>query len=356
MAHPETEASTIAQGIVEDDPIKRIQATLDGPDDDEAPLDEAPDDNQIPEEADADPENTEQTEEPATPAIDPPVSWTAEDKELFAQLPPEAQAVIARRESERDKAVQSKATEAAEARKSREQAEAAIHQLHSAYTSQLEQFLATNEPQKPDPAWLNTAAYGEEGPRTFYQMQAAYEAHQAQRTQAQQELQTAQQRQAALTERQQQAFYAEQHQLLSDPEKGIPGWSDPSRQPEIAKQITEFANAHGYAEQLTNADAQDVRFLHVAMGWKDKGREIRRPAKVEDGGCSPGQGTAQDGPTQCHAASRLSAGAGQSASSRALQADRRPTGRRRAHRQPPLTRHGFPRRETPPLPLMDFST
>lgn len=278
MAHPiESEASTTADAIVESDPVKRIQAALgDDPGDDE-PLDEAPvaEDDEIPDEGEPEAENTDEQDEPAQPAIDAPVSWNAEDKALFAQLPPEAQAVIARRESERDKAVQSKATEAAEARKQREQAEAAIHQLHSSYIGQLEQFLSTNEPQKPDPAWLDTRVYGEDGPRTFYQMQAAYEAHHAQRQQAQQELTFAQERQAALTQHQTREFMAEQHRILSGPE-GIEGWSDPAKQPEIAKALTDFATAHRYtAEQLQHVDAQDIKFLHEAMGWKADSEKYR---------------------------------------------------------------------------------
>lgn len=43
-----------------------------------------------------------------------PVSWSAEDKAEFDKLPPAAQKIIARRESERDKAFQQKANETAE--------------------------------------------------------------------------------------------------------------------------------------------------------------------------------------------------------------------------------------------------
>ena len=59
--------------------------------------------------ADAKPDSAAQkTEaEPATPAIEPPNSWTAEAKAHWAKLPPETQSYIAQRESEAHKAITS---------------------------------------------------------------------------------------------------------------------------------------------------------------------------------------------------------------------------------------------------------
>lgn len=45
--------------------------------------------------------------------IEAPKSWSAEEKQLFAQLPPETQSIIARRESERDKGFTTKSQELA---------------------------------------------------------------------------------------------------------------------------------------------------------------------------------------------------------------------------------------------------
>lgn len=280
MRAPDHDASTggaAPADVVDEDPIKRIAAALGDDDgaDDPDPNDPSdaldPDGGQgDPDNGDPDPNDPDADGEQAKPAIEPPVSWKAEMKPKFAELSPDVQEYILQRDSEASRGLQSKATEAAEARKAREQAEAAIHQLHSSYIGQLEQFLSTNEPQKPDPAWLNTSVYGEDGPRIFYQKQAEYEARHAQRQQAQQELSVAQQRQAALTEHQTREFMAEQHRILSGPE-GIEGWADPAKQPEIAKALTDFATAHRYtAEQLQHVDAQDIKFLHEAMGWKTK--------------------------------------------------------------------------------------
>src|ERR1700722_6628736 len=47
----------------------------------------------------------EESSDETNQSIEAPISWTAKDKELFQQLPPELQTVVTRRESEREKAV-----------------------------------------------------------------------------------------------------------------------------------------------------------------------------------------------------------------------------------------------------------
>jgi hypothetical protein len=62
-------------------------------------------------------EPVDEVEAPAeteVPAIDAPVSWDAEQKEVFSTLPPEAQKIVVAREGERDKGFQAKATELAD--------------------------------------------------------------------------------------------------------------------------------------------------------------------------------------------------------------------------------------------------
>lgn len=66
---------------------------------------------------DAEKTNSDQTQtpastEPAKPAIDAPVSWSAEMKAKFASLPPDAQAYVAQRESEAHKRISELGTQA----------------------------------------------------------------------------------------------------------------------------------------------------------------------------------------------------------------------------------------------------
>lgn len=87
-------------------------------------------------------------ETPPAPAIEPPKSWSDEEKAEFGKLPPAAQKIIAERESERDRAFTQKTTEVAETRRALEQASAAIHQERANYVQNIETMLLTILPEK----------------------------------------------------------------------------------------------------------------------------------------------------------------------------------------------------------------
>jgi hypothetical protein len=63
--------------------------------------------------APADDAEDEEGREPAEPAIQPPASWSADAKSKFAELPPDLQTEIVRRESERDRGVNQRLNEIA---------------------------------------------------------------------------------------------------------------------------------------------------------------------------------------------------------------------------------------------------
>lgn len=65
----------------------------------------------------AEQEESEEGDEPEQPAIEPPPSWNAEDREVFAHLPRDAQEVLVRREAERDRALNRTQQQLAEERK-----------------------------------------------------------------------------------------------------------------------------------------------------------------------------------------------------------------------------------------------
>lgn len=103
---------------------------------------------------DADEEEDDGDVEPAEPAIDPPASWSREEKEAFASLPPEVQATLARRESERDKAFQTKAQQLAEDRKA---ADARIQAMQAQYEQALSYFSQGIDTAEPEPDWAQLA-------------------------------------------------------------------------------------------------------------------------------------------------------------------------------------------------------
>lgn len=111
-------------------------------------------------------EEGEQEDEPEEPAIEAPVSLTADEKAAFSQLPKEAQDFVSSLEQRRNQDVQKVTTKAAEAQREAEHAKAAAAtEAKQLYASQLQEFTAAFAPQEPQPGWYQSqqefdAAYG----------------------------------------------------------------------------------------------------------------------------------------------------------------------------------------------------
>lgn len=84
-------------------------------DEDDAPVEAAADD-EAPAEIE-EPEFEDEEEPEAAPIPDPPVSWSKEDREGWAELTPKAREIVLRREADRDKAVSQAVQKASEATK-----------------------------------------------------------------------------------------------------------------------------------------------------------------------------------------------------------------------------------------------
>lgn len=113
-------------------------------------------------------------DEPET-AIDAPASLNAEEKARFAQLPEEAQRVIADVEARRAEQVQTATTKAAEAQRIAEaNAARADAQAKAVYAQQLKVFSDQLAPQRPDAALATT------DPSTYIALNAQFDASKAQ--------------------------------------------------------------------------------------------------------------------------------------------------------------------------------
>jgi hypothetical protein len=118
----------------------------------------APDDADIPGDAEGEADHASETDQ-LNPAVAPPATWTAEEKAAFAKLPADLQKTVARRESEREQFVNTKAQETALAKQERQQiAEWTMSKLAPAVAAAqvaVEYEFANinwNELQKTDPA------------------------------------------------------------------------------------------------------------------------------------------------------------------------------------------------------------
>lgn len=109
------------------------------------------------------------------PAIDAPVSLNADEKAKFAQLPEEAQRMIAELETRRNGQVQQATTKASEAQRTAEaRAAQADAQAKAHYAQQLKAVGDAIAPQRPDPSLAHT------DPQAFIALNAQYEAQRAQ--------------------------------------------------------------------------------------------------------------------------------------------------------------------------------
>ena len=222
------------------------------------------------------------TEEEADdlPPIEPPVSWDAEAKAKFAELPRELQETVTKRETERERFVQQKSQEATRAKQDALQtATAELAQIEQQYAQSFQQMAAQLQPQRPDPAMLS---YDQQG---YYNQLAAYENAQAQQQQLQQQAYTlaqqAQQRQAQI----EQAEMAEQHRIIVE---AFPEYADPTTGPELQRKLSAVAKRIGYPDELiSQARAQDIIAMRAVAEAVEKADRYdalmkNKMAKVRD--------------------------------------------------------------------------
>lgn len=237
---------------------------------------EPAEETEIPAEAEAEPEGEEQqpleadeaTEEPASPAVEPPAFWTKADKEVFATLPPEAQQAIARNHKAGEAHVNRIQQEIAAERKAVAEAQAAIEQERAQY----QQALLANFPQPPDPSLIDT------NPVEYLKQDAAYKQaiQDYQIAQMRQQEQLAQQQAQEQAERQQ--FEQEQKQELV---KLLPEIADPVEGPKLAQAIYAYGQEIGYdTDILGEAMARDLVTLDKARRW-DAAQAAAKAAKAK---------------------------------------------------------------------------
>lgn len=238
---------------------------------------EPAEETEIPADAEAEPvegdeqqpleETDEGTEEPASPAVEPPAFWTKADKEVFATLPPEAQQAIARNHKAGEAHVNRIQQEIAAERKAVAEAQAAIEQERAQY----QQALLANFPQPPDPSLIDT------NPVEYLKQDAAYK-------QAIQDYQIAQMRQQEQLEKQQAQEQAERQQFEQEQKqelvKLLPEIADPVEGPKLAQAIYAYGQEIGYdTDILGEAMARDLVTLDKARRW-DAAQAAAKAAKT----------------------------------------------------------------------------
>jgi hypothetical protein len=216
-------------------------------------------------------------DEAQPPAIELPRSWPADKAELWTSLPPEAQAVIAEREGQRDAAVNAKFMEAANLRKTHEV------ELGEARTSRARALEATDlalaliQPKAPPVSMLD-AGSDDYDPDGYHLAKAHYEQSLAlldDLSAQQQELRALQQQEQAEQEgRLFQAINgATQDALLRD----VPDIADQAKAPAMFRELIDYALGIGAPIELFQTPTTALEWHTL---WKAREYDRLQAAKA----------------------------------------------------------------------------
>lgn len=230
-------------------------------------------------------EETDEAAEEAQPeAVPLPHSWPPEKAEVWSSLPPEAQAVIAEREGQRDAAVNAKFQEAANVRKANEGLIAEANVNRQRYADGLEQVMSLIQPQWPSSTMLDINS-GDYDPDTYHLMRANAEldqttlqnlSHQRQQLRAQVENEEAQGEAARF----QQINNASRDSFV----KLCPDAVDQQKAPAAFQELMSYAIEEGAPADLF---ASPTTSLEWKMIWKAREYDRLQSAKAKVGETPP---------------------------------------------------------------------
>ena len=226
--------------------------------------DDDPDDIDLDGEEELEEGEDDDSDEPDVPAIDPPVSLNAEEKEVFAQLPAEAQQAWAASETRRNQQVQEATTRASEAQRVAEaKAAQANAQAEAQFAEQLKVVVTAFAPAEPDPANFNDI-------RQYQHAKANYDYAKAQHDEFAQQVATIGHE---TPEAKAARIQARDQTLLT-----IPEIADPATRDTFIQSAFSIAAELGYdkADLAENMDAGDLKALAQAAKWKADSEELAR--------------------------------------------------------------------------------
>lgn len=197
--------------------------------------------------------------DPEPAAINAPSGMSEADKAVFAQLPPEAKAWIAKREAETRADYTRKTQAVAEQRKAVEAAQAQVLERLTQYDQILSRF-TTQAPTPPDPAMRATDPVGyDEALATYVHQKHLYEVATAEQAKVQQE-------RASETQRLQQQYWQEQATQLKTLAPELAADSETARAQRRA--VYDYGVKQGYSrEMLDRASALDMVTLWKAQKY-----------------------------------------------------------------------------------------
>lgn len=216
-------------------------------------------------------ETEEPESDPATPAIAAPQSWDAAERATFATLPPAAQEIILKRETERDRAVSKAQQEATQVRKQAEADLVGLAQVKDTFDQ-----IATRANKVFADKWTNVdwQALARTDPNTYIIAKAEYDAEAG-------ELQKVQQAQADADKVKQQAeqvqFQSYVQAEYTELAEIAPEMADPAKGPVLRSEVTQFLQGlHRSDGQRAILDENISRISAVEMALARDAMEYRK--------------------------------------------------------------------------------
>lgn len=222
-------------------------------------------------------------DEPET-AIVAPVSWTADDKQLFAKLPPETQQILLRRESERDRGASERIQKATEQAQRLEQAFTAVANERAQAQTFLQGVLLQVQPELAEFQQLNWVKLAEEQPAEWARQQQRYQSMIARQQTAQQQILSLQQQQQADNDKRMTTKRVEEEgKLLAK----VPELADQKKAADFVRDIGQYFVAQGYDQQelpsigqVMSTDHRLVVVARKAMLY-DQSQKLRAEAQTK---------------------------------------------------------------------------
>lgn len=190
-----------------------------------------------------------------------PNSWSDEDKAVFGKLPPEAQKVIARRESERDKAFTQRTQEIADERKGWETERTAMQGQRQQYQTSLQQLLHLALPEAQAFANVEWTKLSTENPAEYVRLSAARDQLRGRVQTLHAEQQRVQGEILAEQQKRAQSFLGEQRRLLAEK---IPDFADAEKGKKLAQDLSAWLGNQGFTAQEVGQVA-DHRLVSLAL-------------------------------------------------------------------------------------------
>lgn len=223
---------------------------------------------------------TEQAAEEAQPEpVEMPSSWSKEKADVWEALPDDAKAYLAERETERDRAVNSKFQEAANARKASEAQLAEANANRDKFAQAIDTVLSLVQPQQPTPYDFG---YGTESyDRDAYDIAKFQYEQQAtiieQLAQQRQEIaaQQAREQQEAATARLKEIEETWFPKFVAE----VPDLQDPVKSSETVNSIVRYAVENGIPQEAFS-DPNAITSAEMRIAWKAMQYDREQAAKA----------------------------------------------------------------------------